>query len=326
MPSGPGETPSRRRLFVCQPTSPDDEEECAKRILSNLMRRAYRRPVDDEDLKTPMEFYRAGRAEGDFDAGIEMALSSVLVNPQFLFRIERDPPDVAFRDRLSNRRRGAGVAPVVLPVEQHPGRRAARSGRERRAEPAGSARTTSAANAGRQAFAVARQATSRSSGSIFAIWNRSIRTCVCFPDFDDNLRQAMRQETELFFESIVREDRSVLDLIKADYTYLNERLAKHYGIPHVYGSHFRRVSLDEDSRRGGLLRHGKHPRGDVVRDPHFAGDSRPMGAQESGRRPAPAAARQCAGARRQYRFEHAFRARAAQAASRESKPAQVATR
>ncbi len=101
-----------------------------------------------------------------------------------------------------------------------------------------------------------------------------------FPDFDDNLRQALRQETELFFESILREDRSVLDLIKADYTFLNERLAKHYGIPHVYGSRFRRVSLDdgEPPRRAAAAR--QHPDGDFVRDPHFARDSRPLGAEE----------------------------------------------
>ena len=138
-----------------------------------------------------------------------------------------------------------------------------------------------------------------------------------FPDFDDNLRQAMRQETELFFESVLREDRSVLDLIKADYTYLNERLAKHYGIPHVYGSRFRRVSLDERSQRGGLLAPREHSGGDFVRDPHFARDSRPLGAQEPGRRATSSAAAQCAGAQGQYRLEHAFGARAAEAASRE---------
>ena len=138
------------------PAGPDDEENCAKQILSNLVRRAYRRPVDDEDLKTPMKFYREGRAEGDFEAGIEMALSSVLVNPQFLFRIERDPPNIPSGTAYPNRRRGVGVATVILSLEQHTGRRIARSGSERRTQPAGSARTTSAAHVGRQAFAIAR--------------------------------------------------------------------------------------------------------------------------------------------------------------------------
>ncbi len=184
-----------------------------------------------------------------------MALSSLLVNPQFLFRIERDPAGIAPGTAYRNQRRGVGLAPVVLPVEQHAGRRAARSGRPRRAEPARRARTAGAADAGRRAFAVAGQqlcrAVALSSQSGIGHSRHAL-----FPDFDDNLRQALRQETELFFESILREDRSVLDLIKADYTYLNERLAKHYGIPHVYGSRFRRVALDEASHRGGLLRQG----------------------------------------------------------------------
>ena len=138
-----------------------------------------------------------------------------------------------------------------------------------------------------------------------------------FPDFDDNLRQAMRQETELFFESIVREDRSVLDLIKADYTYLNERLAKHYGIPHVYGSRLppRGAGRGEPSRRPAAP--GQHPDGDLVRDAHVARDSRPLGAEEPARRAAAAAAGQCAGARGQHGLEHAFGARAAAAASRQ---------
>ena len=115
----------------------------------------------------------------------------------------------------------------------------------------------------------------------------------------------------------------MLDLIKADYTFLNERLAKHYGIPHVYGSRFRRVALDEGSHRGGLLRHGSILDGDVVRDPHVARDSRPVGAEESGRHAAAAAAGQRAGARGQYGLEHAFGARAAEAASRERRLRQL---
>ena len=121
-----------------------------------------------------------------------------------------------------------------------------------------------------------------------------------FPDFDDNLRQAFRQETELFFESILREDRSVLDLLKADYTFLNERLAKHYGIPHVYGSRFRRVDAGRRQRARRAAAPGQHSDGDFVRDAHLAGDSRPVGPRESARRAAAAAAARRAGAEGQH--------------------------
>ena len=254
-PSGPGETPSRRRLFICTPGAPGEEEECAKRILSNLLRRAYRRPVDEKDLKTPMEFYRAGRAEGDFDAGIEMALSSVLVNPNFLFRIERDRPgatlgtayrieDVELASRLSFFLWSSIPDDELLSL-------------------AASGELSRPHVLEQQVQRMLADKRSEALVNNFAdqwLYLRNLESIHpdmrLFPDFDDNLRQAMRQETELFFESIMREDRSALDLIKADYTYLNERLAKHYGIPHVYGSRFRRVSLDEASQRGGLLRQG----------------------------------------------------------------------
>jgi hypothetical protein len=254
-PTGAGDTPSRRRLFAGIPAGLDDEEEKAKWILSNLMRRAYRRPVTDDDLKTPMEFYRAGRADGEFDDGLEMAIGAVLVNPNFLFRIERDPAgaspgtayainDVELASRLSFflwssipddelldlAARGELSRPEVLEQQA----------RRMLADERSQALVNNFAN---------QWLYLRNLESV----NPDMRL---YPDFDDNLRQAMRQETELFFESIVREDRSVLDLIQADYTYLNERLARHYGIPHVYGSRFRRVTLDESSRRGGLLRQG----------------------------------------------------------------------
>jgi len=253
--SGPGETPSRRRLFICAPAGPGDEEDCAKRVLSNLVRRAYRRPVDDEDLKMPMAFYREGRAEGDFDAGIEMALSSVLVNPKFLFRIERDPPGVpsgtAYRiDGVELASRLSFFLWSSMPDDEL-------------LDVAASGELSRPEVLEQQVRRMLADKRSRSLVSNFAeqwLYLRNLESINpdmrLFPDFDDNLRQAMRQETELFFESIVHEDRSVLDFVKADFTYLNERLAKHYGIPHVYGSHFRRVSLDHGSQRGGLLRHG----------------------------------------------------------------------
>ena len=256
---GPGDTPSRRRIFVCRPAGPNEEEGCAKRILATLMRRAYRRPVSGKDLERPLKFYREARAQGGptggFDAGIEMALSAVLVSPEFLFRVEQDPDgvaanttyrlsDVSLASRLSfflwssipddelleAAVRGELKKPAVL--EQQVKRMLA--------DPRSS---TLVSNFASQWLYLRNLASARPDMRLF-------------PDFDDNLRQALRRETELFFESILREDRSVLGLLKADYTFLNERLAKHYGIQNIYGSRFRRVSLGEDSVRGGLLRQG----------------------------------------------------------------------
>jgi mono/diheme cytochrome c family protein len=251
--SGPGETPSRQRIFVSQPTTSDHEEECAKRIVADLARRAYRRPVDDQDLQAPLELYRVGRAEGSFEAGIESAVASVLVNPQFLFRIELDPPGIepgkAYRiSELELASRLSYFLWSSMPDDELLGLAAAgQLGQPDVLE--------------QQVKRMLADERSQSLVTNFAgqwLYLRNLESVIpdmrLFPDFDDNLRQAMRQETELFFESILREDRSVLDLIKADYTFLNERLAKHYGIPHVYGSQFRRVAVDDASHRGGLLR------------------------------------------------------------------------
>jgi hypothetical protein len=253
--AGPGDTPSRKRIFICRPAAPDDEEDCAKRILANLMRRAYRRSVDDRDLKKPLDLYHAGRAEGDFDAGIELALSSVLVNPQFLFHIERDPPNVS-----------SSIAYSVPDLEL-----ASRLSfflwssipDDELLELAESGKLSQPDALEQQVRRMLADKRARSLVTNFAqqwLYLRNLESVNpdmrLFPDFDDNLRQAMRQETELFVESVIRDDRSVLDFITADYTYLNERLAKHYRIRHIYGSHFRRVALDEGSHRGGLLRQG----------------------------------------------------------------------
>jgi len=253
-PQGPGDSPSRRAIFVAKPTKPDEEEKCAKQILSTLMRKAYRRPVNNADLAKPMEFFRKARTTDGFDAGIESALAAILVSPNFLFRVERDPeriaPNTAYRisdlelasrlsfflwssipddELLTAAERGELHKPKVL--EKQTRRMLADS------------RAKSLVNNFGDQWLYLRN---------LDAFSPDLRL---FPDFDDNLRQAFRTETELFFESIVREDRSVLDLLKADYTFLNERLAKHYGIPHVYGSQFRRVSTAE-SGRGGLLRQG----------------------------------------------------------------------
>ncbi len=254
-PQGRGDTPSRRRIFVSSPKNSEEEEACATRILSSLLRKAYRRPVTDADVQKPMEFYRASRAESGFDSGIEMALSAVLVNPQFLFRIEQDPPGLAQGTayRVSNLELASRLSFFLwssIPDDELLDLAA----RDELSHPEVLQRQV------RRMLADPR---SRSLVTNFAAQWLHLRNLESitpdlrlFPDFDDNLRQAFRQETELGFESILREDRSVLDLLKSDDTFLNERLAKHYGIPHVYGSHFRRVELGDDSERGGLLRQG----------------------------------------------------------------------
>ena len=258
-PQGADDTPSRRRIFVCRPPEPNspgrEEEACAREILSTLMRRAYRRPVSDRDVEGPMAFYREGRSEGDFDAGIGRALSAVLINPEFLFRVELDPDrggsspayyisDLELASRLSFFLWSSLPDDELLDAAI----------RGELSQPDELARHTRRMLADPRSFNLA----SNFAGQWLRLRNLESLSPNgrLYPDFDDNLRQAFREETERFLDSVLREDRSVLDLLRADYTFLNERLAKHYGIPNVYGTRFRRVTLSEDSRRGGLLRHG----------------------------------------------------------------------
>ena len=253
-PQGAADTPSRNRLFVCRPEGPGDEEPCAREILSTLTRRAYRRPISAEDVEGPLAFYREGRAEGDFDYGIEKALAAVLINPEFLFRVELDPLDVA------------GAAYPVSDLEL-----ASRLSfflwssipDDELLDAAVRGELSNPVELERQTRRMLADPRSYNLASNFAGQWLQLRNVASvspnprlFTDFDDNLRRAMREETERFFDSVLREDRGVADLLDADYTFLNERLAKHYGIPNVYGTRFRRVQLDPDSRRGGLLRHG----------------------------------------------------------------------
>src|SRR6185436_1401507 len=249
------DTPALRRIFVCHPANAAKEDACATQILSTLMRRAYRRPVAEAEIKAPMALYREGRSEGSFEEGIRRALSAVLVSPEFLFRVELDPERAAAGAayRISDLELASRLSFFIwssVPDEELLD--AAIRGTLSRPE-----------ELERQARRMLADPRSYNLASNFAgQWLRlrsldSVDPNVrLYPDFDDNLRQAFRQETELFVDSILREDRSVLDLIKADYTFLNERLAKHYGVPQVYGSRFRRVALHPDSQRGGLLRQG----------------------------------------------------------------------
>jgi hypothetical protein len=261
---GAEDTPSRRRVFVCRPgaerragaTGPPalTEDACARTILATLMRRAYRRPIAKAEVEAPMAFYRTGRAERDFDAGIASALSAVLINPEFLFRVESDPKNVSGGVyRISDLELASRLSFFLwssIPDDELLA--AAIAGKLSRPEELEKQARRMLAD--RRSFNLA----TNFAGQWLRLRNLEAVSpnARLFPDFDDNLRQAFRQETELFFDSVLREDRSALDLIRADYTFLNERLAKHYGIPDVYGSRFRRVTLAPDSKRGGLLRQG----------------------------------------------------------------------
>ena len=253
-PQGATDTPSRGRLFVCRPAGSTDEEPCAREILSTLMRRAFRRPVTAEDVEGPLSFYREGRAGGDFDSGIERALSAVLINPEFLFRVELDPRDVASGAyRISDLELASRLSFFLwssIPDDEL----LDTAIRGELSQPGELERQTRRMLADPRSFNLSTN---------FAGQWLQLRNLVSvspnprlFTDFDDNLRRAMREETERFFDSVLRENRGAADLLDADYTFLNERLAKHYGIPGVYGTRFRRVQLDPESRRGGLLRHG----------------------------------------------------------------------
>ncbi len=252
---GPGDTPSRRRIFFTRPEGPSDEEACAERIVGRLMRRAYRRPVTPADRVKPMEFYRESSANGGFEAGIEAALSAILVSPSFLFRIERDPagvePGTVYRlDDWTLASRLAFFLWSSLPDDEL-------------LDAAERGELTRPGVLESQARRMLADPRARNLAVNFAAQWLHLRNLDSFtpdqrlfPDFDDNLRQALRRETELHVLEVLEEDRGVLDLLRADHTWLNERLARHYGIPHVVGSRFRKVSLEDGRMRGGLLRQG----------------------------------------------------------------------
>jgi hypothetical protein len=256
-PEGAGDTPSRKRLFICRPTAADrsQEEKCASEILSSVMRRAYRRPVSKTDVDEPLAFYRKGREHADFDTGIQLALEAVLINPEFLLRVESDPKkvppggvyrisDLELASRLSFFLWSSIPDDELLDAAV----------RGKLSQPGELEKQVHRMLADRRSFNLA----TNFAGQWLRLRNIDALapSTTVFRDFDDNLRQAFREETELFFDSVLRDDRNVLTFIRSDYTFLNERLAKHYGIPNVYGSRFRRVSLTPESRRGGLLRQG----------------------------------------------------------------------
>jgi mono/diheme cytochrome c family protein len=262
--AGASDTPSRQRLFVCQPNarsrrSPPEttasEEGCARQITATLARRAFRRAATDDDVQALLPFYRQGRREGTFESGVQRVVERVLVSPEFLFRIEDRPrtapaaggyriSDVELASRLSFFLWSSIPDDELLDV-------------------AVSGRLREAAVLDRQVRRMLADRRAQALVTNFATQWLYLRDLPArrpndrfFPDFDDGLRHALSQETELFFASIVREDRPVLDLLAANYSFINERLARHYGIPDVYGSDFRRISFPEGSPRGGLLGQG----------------------------------------------------------------------
>ena len=254
---GPGSTPSRDRIFVCRPATVSEETGCARTILSGLARQAYRRPVTDADIEVLLEFYEMGRANGaHFESGVELALRRLLVSPEFLVRIEADPSgvasgtpyrvtDIELASRLSFFLWSSIPDPELLAVAERGAlsqpAELERQVRRMIADPRSKALTTNFAG---QWLQLRNLATVIRPGDPYSL------------AFDETLRQAMITETELFFDHVVRQDRGVLELLTADYTYLNGRLAGHYDIPNVQGAHFRRVVFPASSPRGGLLGHG----------------------------------------------------------------------
>ena len=268
-PGGPGDTPSRRRIFVCSPTGPSQEARCARTIVSTLARRAYRGIVAPEQVQVLLDFYQKGRAEGgSFDDGIEFALRRLLVSPEFLYRIEADPATREASPAATGSNTGAAASRVYKISDLELASRlsfflwssipddelldAAAHGtlgtptvleQQVRRMLADSRAETLTQNFGGQWLLIRNLATVRP-GETYAL------------AFDETLRESMQRETELFLDSIVRENRGVLELLTANYTFLNERLAQHYGVPNVQGSHFRRVTLPAESPRRGLLGQG----------------------------------------------------------------------
>ena len=251
--TGAGETPSRKRIFTCRPAAVSheaaDETRCARQILGSLARRAYRRPVNDADMRPLLDFFKQGRAKRDFESGIQFALRRMLASPDFVFRAETSPDNIK-----------PGTLHPIEPIElasrlsfflwsSIPDEEliaAAASGQLGHADVLEKQVRRMLADPRAERFVT------NFAGQWLQLRNlRNARpNSAEFPDFDDNLRQGFRRETELFFASILQEDRSVLDLLRADYTFLNERLARHYGVPGIYGSNFRRVAVTDDARRG----------------------------------------------------------------------------
>ncbi|HKE84405.1 MAG TPA: DUF1592 domain-containing protein [Vicinamibacterales bacterium] len=247
-PTGPGDTPSRQRIFVCRPATRSQEHACASKIVSTLARRAFRRPVTKTDIDRLMTFFQAGRQHGTFDGGVQLAMRRMLASPSFVFRVEDSggakPGTIQRISDLDLASRLSFFLWSSIPDDQL----LDLATRKQLSDPVVLEREVRRMIADPRADALV----SNFAGQWLHL--RNLKTITPnhdeFPDFDDTLREAFQRESELFFNAVMREDHSVLDLLMADYTFVNERLAKHYGIPYVYGSHFRRVTLTDEARRG----------------------------------------------------------------------------
>ncbi len=249
-PTGPGVTPSREKIFSCTPASVADEESCARQILGNLAYRAYRRPVTDNAMDTLMAFYRDGREQRDFDTGIQYGLSRILVDPMFVFRFEEEPENISDGENYQ-------LGPYELATRLSFFIWSSIPDDELLAS-ASAGKLTNKRELEQQITRMLEDPKAESLVENFAAsWLELRQLNQVNPvseEFDGSLRVAMRRETELFLESIILEDRPVTELLTADYTFVNERLARHYGIENIRGSHYRRVSL-QDTGRHGLLGH-----------------------------------------------------------------------
>ena len=252
--TGLAETPSRNRIFVCRPASAADELPCATRVLSTLARRAFRRPVTEPDLSAALSFYKSGRATGDFDAGIQAALPAILASPKFLYRAERSPAGLGVGSvhRISDLELASRLSFFLQ----------SRIPDDELLQATEQSRLSDAAVLDTHVKRLLADPKSDTLVTSFAFQWLKLRgldeiepDAVIFPNFDEALREAFRREVQLFVQAVVREDRSVLDLLTSDVTYVNERLALHYGIPNVRGDRFRRVTLT-DPNRFGLLGKG----------------------------------------------------------------------
>jgi hypothetical protein len=255
-PTRPQDSPSIRKVYTCRPSSGDQEGPCAKEILATLMRRAYRRPVTPADQEWVQGFYLEGRREGTFQDGIELALRRILTSPQFLVRAEREPENIAPGQpyRITDLELASRLSFLVWSSIPDDELIAVASQNKLHASPMLDRQV-------RRMLADAKADALVDNFGDQLLYLRNLPTTspdgVFYPNWDDELRKSFRRETELLFDSVVKENRSVVDLLTADYTFLNERLAKHYGIPNIYGSQFRRVSLGPDlAYRRGLLGQG----------------------------------------------------------------------
>jgi hypothetical protein len=246
---GPGVTESRDKIFLCHPATAGEEQACAEKIITNLAHRGFRRPIDADDLPSLMALYRQGAESGGFESGVRLALQTILVSPEFIFRMEFDPPDAApgsvhrvsdveLASRLSFFLWSSIPDDELLAVAERGGL------------------SDPSVLEGQVRRMLADQRSQSLVKNFVGQWlflrniPRVQPDSAAFPNFDDNLRQALEQETELLVESTLREDRSVADLLNTDYTFVNQRLAEHYGMKGIYGNEFRRVAVTDPNRQG----------------------------------------------------------------------------